>query len=108
MAAATGALGSGPMPSATWQQSMIRVKDPAPSLAFYRDVMGMTLVRWLAVCGWAKGRLALTRVSLALVCSCVLQVDKYDFPSMKFSLYFLQTLPAGKRFCVSSALALLC
>jgi len=26
---------------------------------------------------------------------------------MKFSLYFLQTLPAGKRFCVSSALALL-
>jgi hypothetical protein len=48
MAAATGALGSGPMPSATWQQSMIRVKDPAPSLAFYRDVLGMTLVRCLA------------------------------------------------------------
>jgi hypothetical protein len=44
-----GTYGTGPLPDATWQQSMLRVKDPAPSLAFYRDVMGMTLVRLCAL-----------------------------------------------------------
>ena len=58
-------VGSGPWPRWTWQQTMLRVKDPKPALAFYQDVCGMTLV------------------------------DKYDFPAMKFSLYFLQSLPAG-------------
>jgi lactoylglutathione lyase len=40
-------------------QTMMRVKDPAISVPFYRDVLGMILL------------------------------DKYDFSSMKFSLYFL-------------------
>jgi lactoylglutathione lyase len=40
-------------------QTMLRVKDPQASVAFYRDVLGMTLL------------------------------DRYDFPEMKFSLYFM-------------------
>lgn len=40
-------------------QTMLRVRDPQRSLAFYRDVLGMTLL------------------------------DRFDFPDMKFSLYFL-------------------
>ena len=40
-------------------QTMLRIKDPERSVAFYRDVMGMTLL------------------------------DRYDFPAMKFSLYFM-------------------
>eukprot|EP00667_Euglena_gracilis_P017896 EG_transcript_18923 len=47
----------------SWQQTMLRVKDPAKSLAFYRDLLGFTLL------------------------------DRVDFPDMKFSLYFLATLP---------------
>ena len=42
-----------------FNQTMLRIKDPAKSIAFYTDVLGMTLL------------------------------DKYDFPAMKFSLYFL-------------------
>ena len=45
-------------------QTMLRIKEPQRSLVFYRDVMGMTLL------------------------------DRYDFPAMKFSLYFLG-YPAG-------------
>ncbi len=40
-------------------QTMLRIKDPQKSLAFYRDVLGMTLV------------------------------DRYDFPAGRFSLYFM-------------------
>jgi lactoylglutathione lyase len=40
-------------------QTMMRIKDPKQSVAFYRDVLGMTLL------------------------------DQYDFPDMKFSLYFM-------------------
>lgn len=40
-------------------QTMLRVKDPERSVAFYRDVLGMTLL------------------------------DRYDFPEMKFTLYFM-------------------
>jgi lactoylglutathione lyase len=58
----------GQLPDATWQQSMLRVKDPLKSLAFYRDVLGMHLI------------------------------DKYDFAEYKFSLYFLQSLPQGERY----------
>ncbi|GAB3476158.1 lactoylglutathione lyase [Marinomonas epiphytica] len=41
------------------QQTMLRIKDPKPSLAFYQNVLGMKLL------------------------------GKYDFPTMKFTLYFL-------------------
>jgi len=42
-----------------FNQTMLRIKDPDKSTAFYRDVMGMTLL------------------------------DRYDFPAGKFSLYFM-------------------
>ncbi len=45
-------------------QTMLRVRDPVRSTDFYRDVLGMTLL------------------------------DRYDFPDMKFSLYFMG-YPAG-------------
>ncbi|XP_028296355.1 lactoylglutathione lyase-like isoform X2 [Gouania willdenowi] len=41
------------------QQTMLRVKDPAKSISFYTGVLGMTLLQ------------------------------KIDFPSMRFTLYFL-------------------
>jgi lactoylglutathione lyase len=40
-------------------QTMLRIKDPDKSVAFYQNVLGMTLL------------------------------DKYDFPEMKFCLYFV-------------------
>ena len=46
-------------------QTMLRIKDPAASIPFYTDVLGMTLL------------------------------DKYDFPEMKFTLYFVGYLEAG-------------
>jgi lactoylglutathione lyase len=45
--------------STRFNQTMLRVRDPARSLAFYRDVLGMELL------------------------------EKFDFKQMKFSLYFL-------------------
>ena len=42
-----------------FNQTMLRIKDPEVSLEFYRDILGMTLVK------------------------------KLDFPEMSFSLYFL-------------------
>jgi len=47
---------------------MIRIKDPEKSLAFYRDVLGMT------------------------------HVDTYHFDKWDFSLYFMQSLPAGETY----------
>ena len=49
----------------TWQQTMLRIQDPQKSLAFYQDILGMTLI------------------------------DTLDFPQYKFSLYFLTTIPQG-------------
>lgn len=40
-------------------QTMLRVRDPKVSVAFYRDVLGMTLL------------------------------NRFDYPEMKFSLYFM-------------------
>jgi lactoylglutathione lyase len=40
-------------------QTMLRIKDPETSIKFYADVLGMTLI------------------------------EKFDFPTMSFSLYFL-------------------
>jgi len=47
-------------------QTMLRVRDPAASLAFYRDVLGMTLLQQL------------------------------DYPEGRFSLYFLSYLKDGE------------
>ncbi len=47
-------------------QTMLRIRDPQQSLAFYRDVLGMTLLQ------------------------------KLDFPDMRFSLYFLAYLAEGE------------
>jgi lactoylglutathione lyase len=40
-------------------QTMLRIKDPGKSVSFYQDVLGMVLI------------------------------DKFDFPDMSFSLYFM-------------------
>ena len=40
-------------------QTMLRIKDPARSIPFYRDVLGMTLL------------------------------EQFDFPEMAFTLYFM-------------------
>lgn len=50
----------------TLNQTMLRVRDPQASLAFYRDVLGMTLLQQL------------------------------DFPEMRFSLYFMAYLADGE------------
>ena len=52
----------------SWQQTMLRVKDPKETLPFYQTLFGMQLI------------------------------DLYHFPQMKFSLYFLATLPEGEIF----------
>ena len=50
----------------TLNQTMLRVRDPSASLAFYQDVLGMTLLQ------------------------------KLDFEEMRFSLYFLAYLTEGE------------
>jgi lactoylglutathione lyase len=52
----------------TWQQTMLRIKDPVKSLKFYSEHLGFTLI------------------------------DTFDFPQWKFSLYFLTTLPEGETY----------
>lgn len=50
----------------TWQQTMLRIKDPTKSLPFYTNHLGFTLI------------------------------DKFDFPQYKFCIYFLTTMPDGE------------
>lgn len=45
----------------TWQQSMLRIKDPEKSLEFYRDKMGMRFPGFIV---WMLG------VFLDLFCEC--------------------------------------
>eukprot|EP00468_Gymnochlora_sp_CCMP2014_P008189 CAMPEP_0167760796 /NCGR_PEP_ID=MMETSP0110_2-20121227/11788_1 /TAXON_ID=629695 /ORGANISM="Gymnochlora sp., Strain CCMP2014" /LENGTH=339 /DNA_ID=CAMNT_0007647353 /DNA_START=201 /DNA_END=1220 /DNA_ORIENTATION=+ len=47
----------------SWQQTMLRIKDPKVSVPYYEQKYGMRLL------------------------------DKYDFPDMSFSLYFMATIP---------------
>ena len=50
----------------SWQQTMLRIKDPKKSLDFYEKHLGMKLV------------------------------DKYDFKAWEFSLYFLVSMKPGE------------
>jgi lactoylglutathione lyase len=52
----------------TWQQTMLRISDPAKSIPFYTDLLGFTLI------------------------------DSFDFPQYEFSIYFLTTLPDGETY----------
>ena len=47
-------------------QTMLRIRDPEVSVAFYRDILGMTLLQ------------------------------RFDFPEMEFSLYFMGYLGEGE------------
>ena len=47
----------------SWQQTMLRIKDPLVSIPFYENHLGFRLIH------------------------------KYDFPQWKFSLYFLAIVP---------------
>ena len=52
----------------TWQQTMIRIAEPAKTLPFYTDVLGMT------------------------------HIDTLDFPQWSFSIYFVATLPEDENY----------
>ena len=52
----------------SWQQTMLRIKDPKISVPFYENHFGFKLIH------------------------------KYDFPQWNFSLYFLTILPEGESF----------
>ena len=57
---------SSPTHGFVMNQTMLRVREPQASVAFYRDVLGMSLL------------------------------DRYDFAEMKFSLYFMGYLAPGE------------
>ena len=52
-------------------QTMLRIKDPEISVNFYSEILGMTLL------------------------------DRYDFPKMEFSLYFMGYLDANEKIPVN-------
>lgn len=55
----------------TWQQTMLRIRDPAKTIPFYTDLMGLTVI------------------------------DTLDFPQWKFKLFFLTTLPEGEKYTLT-------
>lgn len=52
----------------SWQQTMLRIKDPKVTVPFYEENFGFKLIH------------------------------KYDFPQWSFSLYFLAIFPVGESF----------
>lgn len=50
---------------------MVRIADPAKTLPFYTDTLGMTYI------------------------------DKMDFPQYKFTIYFVTTLPEGEKYTLT-------
>ena len=52
----------------SWQQTMLRIKDPKVSVPFYEDLFGFKLIHF------------------------------YNFPQWNFSLYFLAFLPEEEKF----------
>jgi lactoylglutathione lyase len=54
-------------PLCSWQQTMLRIKDPKVTVPFYENNFGFTLIH------------------------------KYDFPQWNFSLYFLTTLTDAEK-----------
>lgn len=98
----------------SWQQSMLRIKDPEKSLEFYRDKMGMrhetvfsndfyslkknTLFMLQCSQMWPLGRsdtFCMDSSLLMLIFFFFVSrlLDKLDFESMSFSLYFLASVP---------------
>lgn len=77
------------------QQTMLRVKNPATSLDFYTRILGMTSVISPSLLGFcdSSGIKAVPRLQTSPengrtpLFSSLLQ--KIDFPSMRFTLYFL-------------------
>eukprot|EP01039_Chlorochromonas_danica_P007866 gene7866-8678_t len=55
----------------SWQQTMLRIKDPSVSVPFYEKNFGFTLIH------------------------------KYDFPQWKFALYFLEILPKDQPYTLT-------
>ena len=51
----------------SWQQTMLRIKDPKVSVPYYENHFGFTLIH------------------------------KYDFPQWNFALYFLAIIPEGEQ-----------
>jgi lactoylglutathione lyase len=55
----------------TWQQTMLRIKDPVKSIPFYTELMGMTVI------------------------------DSLDFPQWSFKVFFLTTLKEGDEYTLT-------
>jgi lactoylglutathione lyase len=70
-AAATAAINHVVVGRPTWQQTMLRIKDPSKSIRFYTDIMGMTVI------------------------------DSLDFPQWSFKIFFLTTLKEDEKYTLT-------